>query len=115
MHLGLYHISMHNGCWSRVGAANSFRICFLAKATRVLGKAGRSGVGIDGGVEEEWKWEVNSCPSVGELKDVLQPLILCNCFLKFTTHRYYLQEATRLKQFRLGKSKEKQAKKLAYN
>ena len=53
MHLGLYHISMHNGCWSRVGAANSFRVWFFAKAIGGLGKMGGGGVGIDGGVEEE--------------------------------------------------------------
>ena len=51
---------MHNGCWSRVGVANSFRVWFLAKAICVLGKAGGGGVGIDGGVEEEWEWEVTS-------------------------------------------------------
>ena len=30
----------------------------------MLGKAGRGGVGIDGGVEEEWEWEVTFCLKV---------------------------------------------------
>ena len=46
---------MHNGCWSSVGAANSFRVWFLAIGG--LGKMGGGWVGLDGGVEEEWEWE----------------------------------------------------------
>ena len=52
-----YGISMHNGCWSSVGTTNSFRVWFLAKAIGGLGKMDGGGVGIDGGVEEEWEWE----------------------------------------------------------
>ena len=50
-------ISKHNGYWSRVGAAKSFRVWFLAKAIGGLDKVGRGEVGINGGIEEEWEWE----------------------------------------------------------
>ena len=45
-------ISKHNGYWSRVGAAKSFRVWFLAKAIGGLDKVGGGEVGINGGIEE---------------------------------------------------------------